>query len=93
MARDFPGEKPLYYSKNNTGFIYSSEVKAMEAVLEDLTLDRQALWDFPSFLWIPEPATAYEEINSHYNDYVLDEDQRISLLWEQNNNLSDIINE
>ena len=64
LARDFPGEKPFYYSKNNTGFIYSSEVKAMEAVLEDLTLDRQALWDFPSFLWIPEPATAYEEINS-----------------------------
>ena len=64
LARDFPGEKPLYYSKNNAGFIYSSEVKAMEAVLEDITLDRQALWDFPSFLWIPEPATAYEEINA-----------------------------
>ena len=36
---------------------------------------------------------AYKKINSHYNDYVLDEDKRTSLLWEQNNNLSDIINE
>ena len=62
IARDFPGEKPLYYSQTDFGFIFSSEVKALELTLDSLTLDRQALWDFPSFLWIPEPATAYKEI-------------------------------
>ena len=64
IARDFPGEKPLYYSQTDFGFIFSSEVKALELTLDSLTLDRQALWDFPSFLWIPEPATAYKEIKS-----------------------------
>ena len=64
IARDFPGEKPLYYSQTDLGFVFSSEVKALELTLDNLSLDRQALWDFPSFLWIPEPATAYKEIKS-----------------------------
>jgi len=65
LGRDFPGEKPLYYSDLEYGLIFSSEVRAIEAANElTLTIDRQAIWDFPSFLWIPEPRTAFNEIKA-----------------------------
>ena len=65
LGRDFPGEKPLYYSHLDKGLIFSSEVRAIEAVNKfALSIDRQAIWDFPSFLWIPEPRTAYNEIKA-----------------------------
>jgi asparagine synthase (glutamine-hydrolysing) len=64
LARDSMGEKPLYYSKLKSGdVVFASEIKAFryfEGI--DLTLNRQALWDYPTFLWIPEPATVYNEI-------------------------------
>jgi len=65
LARDLAGEKPLYYSKKNNKFAYASEIKALRTMPElNLTLNRQALWDFPTFLWIPEPTTAFNEIFS-----------------------------
>jgi len=66
LARDIAGEKPLYYSRlKNKTLVFASEVKALECVSSlSLTLNRQAIWDFPSFLWIPEPRTAYNEIEA-----------------------------
>lgn len=64
LVRDLPGEKPLYYTQDAAGSLYyASELKAFRAV-QDLALDlnMQALWDFPSFLWIPEPDTVYENV-------------------------------
>lgn len=64
LARDLPGEKPLYFARvRNNQLAFASEVKALRCVTSlSLTLDRQAIWDFPSFLWVPEPRTAYNEI-------------------------------
>jgi asparagine synthase (glutamine-hydrolysing) len=66
LARDIPGEKPLYYSDLHNGEIaFSSEIKALRKLKQlSLTLDRQAIWDFPSFLWIPEPRTIYKEVKA-----------------------------
>ena len=66
LARDLPGEKPLYYARvNDSQLAFASEVKALEGISSlSLSLDRQAIWDFPSFLWVPEPCTAYNEIKS-----------------------------
>lgn len=66
LARDLPGEKPLYYTQTpNKELIYASELRAFR-VLPDLvlSLNYQAIWDFPSFLWIPEPTTIYENIQA-----------------------------
>ncbi|MBU1985171.1 asparagine synthase (glutamine-hydrolyzing) [bacterium] len=64
LARDIPGEKPLYYSHNHAGELaFASEIGSLvnfPAVAKKL--NRQALWDFPTFLWIPEPATVYENV-------------------------------
>jgi len=66
LARDLPGEKPLYYAPlDNGGLAFASEINALESLPSlTLTLDRQSLWDFPSFLWVPEPSTSYNEVKS-----------------------------
>ena len=66
LARDSAGEKPLYYMpvKDNE-LVFASEVKAIKSLSSlSITLNRKALWDFSTFLWIPEPSTAYNEILS-----------------------------
>lgn len=67
LARDHAGEKPLYYGQldGGQGLVFASEIKALRRFEGlNLTLDRQAIWDYPTFLWIPEPSTIYQEINS-----------------------------
>jgi len=66
LARDLAGEKPLYYAKpKQGGIVFASEIKAIRK-FPDLTfsLNRQAIWDFPTFLWIPEPDTIFNEIKA-----------------------------
>jgi asparagine synthase (glutamine-hydrolysing) len=66
LARDLPGEKPLYYAKfSNTELAFASEIKSLvEFPFVDLSLDEQSIWDFPTFLWIPEPRTVYRSIRA-----------------------------
>jgi asparagine synthase (glutamine-hydrolysing) len=73
LARDLPGEKPLYYAELGGGrLVFASEIKAIRKFRGlDLTLDRQAIWDFPTFLWIPEPSTVFNEIKALPRGHVL----------------------
>ena len=66
LARDFPGEKPLYYSRLERGGIaFSSEINSLKECNEiDKRLDSQSIWDMPTFLWIPEPNTIYKNIKA-----------------------------
>jgi asparagine synthase (glutamine-hydrolysing) len=66
LARDIAGEKPLYYSLLSSGeVVFGSEVKSFRHFPGlDLTLNLQAVWDFPTFLWVPEPETIYNEIHA-----------------------------
>ncbi len=77
LARDLPGEKPLHYTElPGNGLAFASEVKALLRHPEvDCELDLQALWDFPSFLWVPEPNTAFKRIKALLRGHflVLDE--------------------
>lgn len=73
LARDIPGEKPLYFTRLSENEIaFSSEIKSLKlfpGINHDLNL--QALWDFPSFLWIPEPATIYNSIEALERGHIL----------------------
>jgi asparagine synthase (glutamine-hydrolysing) len=73
LARDIPGEKPLYYSELRPGeLVFASEIAGLKKCAEiDLTMDRQALWDFPTFLWVPEPQTAYRSIKALPRGHIL----------------------
>jgi asparagine synthase (glutamine-hydrolysing) len=66
LARDFPGEKPLYFSRlADGGLAFASEIPSLlecEHVSRDL--DLQSLWDYPTFLWVPEPATIYRSVRA-----------------------------
>jgi len=73
LARDTPGEKPLHYALLPGGALaFASEVKAL-CLLPGFSpsLDPQALWDYPTFLWIPEPGTTYREIKALARGHVL----------------------
>jgi asparagine synthase (glutamine-hydrolysing) len=73
LARDLPGEKPLYYSEPSPGeVIFASEIAALRFFRGlDFTINRQALWDFPTFLWVPEPATTYSSVKALPRGHIL----------------------
>lgn len=73
LARDVPGEKPLHYALlPGGGVAFASELKSLLLHPDvDRTLDLQALWDFPTFLWVPEPATAYAGVRALPPGHVL----------------------
>lgn len=63
LARDRAGEKPLYYTRDTRGIAFASTTKALlTSRISSKNLNKQALWDFFTFLWIPEPATIFEDI-------------------------------
>lgn len=66
LARDFPGEKPLYYSHlTGGGVAFASEIGSLlECKAVSRELDMQSIWDYPSFLWVPEPRTIYRSVRA-----------------------------
>lgn len=72
LARDIPGEKPLFYSQlPSGGVVYASEVKSILKCFDvSQELDYQAIWDYPTFLWIPPERTILRDVKellpSHY---------------------------
>lgn len=63
-ARDSAGEKPFYYTKTDGGFVFGSTLGSILAsgCKTDLKISKQAIWDFFSFLWVPQPNTIFEDI-------------------------------
>jgi asparagine synthase (glutamine-hydrolysing) len=65
LARDRFGEKPLYYTTSISGmrFCFASELKALTVIPGfEQRLNPRAIADFLSFSYIPDPATAYEDV-------------------------------
>jgi asparagine synthase (glutamine-hydrolysing) len=62
FARDRLGVKPLYYSLHDETFVFASEVKAMLAALPPASLRPEAVADYLTFLWVPEPETMFDGI-------------------------------
>jgi asparagine synthase (glutamine-hydrolysing) len=87
LARDLPGEKPLYYSELAPGeVVFASEIGALRRYPGlSLSLNRQAVWDFPTFLWVPEPATIYREVKALPRGHILTvQDDRVQLRAYEN---------
>lgn len=64
VARDHMGIKPLYYTRVNGSFLFASEIKALfryPGVRREI--DRLGLHQFLSFLWVPDPRTAFADIH------------------------------
>jgi len=63
VVRDGVGVKPLYYSENERGFLFASEMKAMlkEPSIER-TIDPEAIHHYLTYLWCPAPLTPFQSI-------------------------------
>lgn len=74
VARDFFGEKPCYYTKNEEGFIWASELKSILAILPKRPyINNSSVSLFFQLTYIPAPFTIYEGINklkpNHFIEY------------------------
>lgn len=92
LARDHVGIKPLYYffepsSGTKPGLlIFSSEVKALLATgLVERAVDPEALNQFLTFLWAPDPNTLFKGIKTLAPAHVLtfhDDEIKIDEWWD-----------
>jgi asparagine synthase (glutamine-hydrolysing) len=74
LARDRLGIKPLYYAETTDGFAFASEIKAMlELPGFNREVDLEALDQFMTFLWTPDPRTMFKGVHklppAHYLTY------------------------
>jgi asparagine synthase (glutamine-hydrolysing) len=63
LARDPMGEKPLFYYLDHERFVFASEIKAFHAFPEIcLDVDVESVRAYLSLQYIPDPHTAYRQI-------------------------------
>ncbi len=63
LARDHFGIKPLYYTQQGGKLAFASEVKALlEVPGVTPEMDREALHQFLTFLWVPDPRTMFRDV-------------------------------
>jgi asparagine synthase (glutamine-hydrolysing) len=62
LARDRLGVKPLYYTQRDGCVAFSSELKGLLPLIGQPELEPTALADFLTFLWVPDPKTAFRHI-------------------------------
>lgn len=63
IARDQVGIKPLYYSFDDGLLLFGSELKCLVSSAQlDLTISKQAVDSFLTFMFIPAPQTIYNEV-------------------------------
>jgi asparagine synthase (glutamine-hydrolysing) len=72
LARDGIGVKPLYYTENQRGFLFASELKALlQEPSVDRTLDPQAIQYYLTYLWCPAPYTSLQSVKKLEPGYAL----------------------
>lgn len=79
IARDFFGEKPLYYTKTKTDFIYGSELKSIVSYLPNKpSISLEGMNLYFRLTYIPAPYSIYENIHklesNHYIEFDLTSD-------------------
>ena len=63
LARDPLGIKPLYYCSLPSGFAFGSEIKAiLSSGLYSVDVDWQAVSDYFTYLYVPNPQTMFKDI-------------------------------
>jgi asparagine synthase (glutamine-hydrolysing) len=79
IARDFFGEKPLYYTHDTQKFIWASELKSLISILDSKpSISRNGLNHFLRLTYIPAPHTIYNDIfkleANHFLEYDIESD-------------------
>lgn len=96
-ARDRFGIKPLYYYKDKTSFIFSTEIKAIKHYKENITISTLGMDAFLRTGSVPAPLTFYNGVNAllpghflklEYNESALEGRLKVLKYWE----FSDLLN-
>lgn len=75
IARDFFGEKPLYYKDSANSFFWASELKSITSVLKEKpSLSLQGMNLYFRLTYIPAPFTIYEGISKLEANHFLEID-------------------
>ena len=86
LARDRLGKKPLHYALINQRLLFGSEIKSILAVAPKLAaINQQALMQYMLMGYIPDPATAFENIHKLPPGHLLefaDGQARIYQYWD-----------
>ena len=87
LIRDRMGVKPLYYFYDGKTFLFASEIKAILASgLVDRTINRQALWDYLTFRFVPGPETIWTDIRKlppgHLLEFVTSGEPVVTRYWK-----------
>lgn len=64
LFRDRCGVKPLYYYYSGADFAFASELKGIRTLCTDVNfvIDNTALYDYHTYLYIPDPKTMYRDV-------------------------------
>ena len=63
LSRDRAGKKPIFYKETDEGIMFASEQKALMQNLQHFeNLNKQAISDFLSVGYLPQPTTTYLDI-------------------------------
>jgi asparagine synthase (glutamine-hydrolysing) len=86
LVRDHVGIKPLYYAAVQNSIVFGSEIKAILASkLVTPSLNPEALHQFLTFLWAPDPNTLFEGVKTvppgHYLQFK-DRDLKVTQWWD-----------
>jgi len=86
MARDHFGIKPFYYFYRDGRLAFASEAKALlEVPGIEARIDSQALDQYLTFLWVPDPKTLFEgifKLPAGHFAVLRDGDLQISQYWD-----------
>lgn len=75
IARDFFGEKPLYYTHANGDFIWASELKSIISVLaKKPDIDAKGLSLYFQLTYIPAPFTIYKKVSKLEANHLIEFD-------------------
>ncbi|MBT8270935.1 MAG: asparagine synthase (glutamine-hydrolyzing), partial [Bacteroidia bacterium] len=79
IARDFFGEKPLYYTKTDKSFIWGSELKSVVSALDRKPgISKQGINLYFRLTYIPAPFTIYEDVHKLEPNHMLEYDLTMS---------------
>ena len=86
LVRDHVGIKPLYYANTPEAFIFGSEIKAILASkLIAPRVNPEALHQFLTFLWAPDPNTLFDGVKTvppgHYLQFT-NGDLKLTQWWD-----------
>jgi asparagine synthase (glutamine-hydrolysing) len=96
LIRDRMGVKPLYYFYDGKTLLFASEIKAILASgLVTPSINRQALWDYLTYRFVPGPETIWTNIRKlapgHYLEFTPSQEPVETRYWSSDVQSSDAL--